>query len=294
MKSYSRLGGLLAVALLAGCQHDVVRETAPATPPAAAEPQHDTFNAVAWMQTSAEYAALTTQSYRDACDALDAALADPGWSALPDNEQGNGFETLPPAVVSDVDETLLDNSPFAVRSIRSNHGFDPVAWKAWINEADARPMPGVMELLSCLHDKGVTLIYISNRNHEGERQATIDNLRKAGFPLPEGAEDRVLLRDDPRGATPDHNDKGARRRWVAKRYRVVELLGDNLGDFMDGVSATPAQRARMAQSHSAMWGRRWFVFPNPSYGSWLNALLVDCPQAKTDPAACRDAALRDQ
>ena len=287
----------LACALLAACHGgSAVRET-PATAadskPVVSRPApDDTFNAVAWMQTSAEYAALTTQTYRAVCDMLPAAIADSSWSALIDGEQGGGFESLPPAIIADIDETLLDNSAYAARRIVSGGAFDPVAWKAWVNEADAAPMPGVKILLDCLAENGVTLVYISNRNHDGERAATVENLRKSGFPLPPDNDDLVLLRDDPRGIEADRSDKGARRRWVASRYRVIALLGDNLGDFMNGVATGIPERAAMANAHVGWWGERWFAFANPSYGSWEKALLYGCEAAKTQPEYCRHQQLR--
>ncbi|MEZ5464154.1 MAG: HAD family acid phosphatase [Lysobacteraceae bacterium] len=289
----------LACALLAACHGGkTVRETpAPVadSAPAVSQPApDDTFNAVAWMQTSAEYAAQTTQTYRAVCDALPAALADPSWSALPDGEQGGGFESLPPAIISDVDETLLDNSAYAARRIADGGKFDPVAWKAWVNEAAARPMPGVDILLDCLARHGVTLVYVTNRNHDGERSATVKNLRDSGFPLPADNDDTVLLRGDPRGIDADRSDKGARRRWAADRYRVVALLGDNLGDFMNGVATSIERRAAMTDAHADWWGTRWFVFANPSYGSWEKALEFGCDANGRSAAQCRHSHLRSR
>src|SRR5690606_30974770 len=152
----------LACALLAACHGgQTIRETpapvADSTPAAAQPAPDDTFNAISWMQTSAEYAALNIQTYRAVCDMLPAALADPAWNALPDGEQGGGFESLPPAVIADIDETLLDNSAYGARRIVAGGPFDPVAWQAWVNEANAAPMPGVQILLDCLAAHGVTL-----------------------------------------------------------------------------------------------------------------------------------------
>ncbi|MCB1561669.1 MAG: acid phosphatase [Xanthomonadales bacterium] len=287
----------LACALLAACHGGKAVRESPApvadSAPAVSQPApDDTFNAVAWMQTSAEYAALTTQVYRNVCEALPAAVADPSQSALIGGEQGGGFESLPPAVIADIDETLLDNSAYAARRIASGGPFDPVAWKVWIDEAAARPMPGVQILLDCLAEQGVTLAYISNRNHEGERAATVKNLRQEGFPLPPDNDDLVLLRGDPRGVDADWSEKGARRRWVADRYRVVALLGDNIGDFMNGIATSIEQRDAMVRDHADNWGTRWFVFPNPSYGSWEKALLYGCDTAKTAPGRCRHQHLR--
>lgn len=85
---------------------------APATS-AAAKPTgtHDNLNAVAWVQTSVEYRAITTQTFRAAADHLDVALKEKNWDALVPAERGNAATGLKPAVVMDVDETVLDNSP---------------------------------------------------------------------------------------------------------------------------------------------------------------------------------------
>ena len=278
--------------LLAACAATPQRSAAPADPVAGAvaTPAHDNTNATLWMQTSAEYAATAVQAFRQACDALDAALADRSWTALPLDEQRQvqGFEPDRPAVIADLDETLLDNSPYQARRVLAGGGFEAQSWKAWVDEARARAVPGALEFARCASDKGVTLVYVSNRKHAGERDPTIANLRSLGFPLAANPDDQILLRGDPRAAD---RDKGSRRRWVAERHRVLQLLGDNLGDFLDAVDATPSARAQLAARYDGWWGRRWFMLPNPTYGSWEDALEVDCA-TPDDPAACRRAALR--
>ena len=253
-------------------------------------PAHDNLNATLWMQNSVEYAATSVQAFRQACDALAQALADPRWNALPLDEQRQvqGFESLRPAVIADLDETLVDNSPYQARQVLAGGGFDSASWTAWVGEARARAVPGALEYARCAEQHGVALVYLSNRKHEGEREPTIANLRALGFPFGPAGEELVLLRGDPRA--PGH-EKGTRRKWVAERYRVVQLLGDNLGDFLDGIEATPAERQALTEPYMDWWGRRWFMLPNPSYGSWESALLKGCATPE-DPAACKRAALR--
>jgi len=284
---------LLAAALLAGCAASAQRATAPAaatTTIADATPAHDLLNATLWMQASAEYAAATTQVFRQACDALPEAVANAEWSALPAGEQGKGFESLPPAVIADLDETLLDNSPYQARRVLAGGGYTPESWRAWTDEARARAVPGALEFAECAARHGVTLVYVSNRKDAGEFDATVANLRALGFPVPADAREVVLLRGDARAPA---REKGERRRWVAGRYRVVQLMGDNLGDFLDGVDATPAEREAMVLPYAAWWGRRWFMLPNPSYGSWEDVLAIDCA-TPGDRAACKRAALRTE
>ena len=284
---------VLGLALLGGCAVAPERAAAPtaAAQATTATPAHDNLNATLWMQGSVEYSAVTLQVFRQACAALDAALADPRWSALPVPEQrhAGGFESRPPAVIADLDETLIDNSPYQARRVVAGGSYDPDSWRAWVAEADARAVPGALEFARCAQERGVALVYVSNRKHEGERAATIANLQALGFPL-DDSHALVLLRGDSRG--PDR-EKGTRRAWVAQRYRVLQLLGDNLGDFLDGVDATPAARVAMTDRYQDWWGERWFMLPNPSYGSWEDALSVDCA-TPDDRAACKRAQLRLQ
>jgi predicted secreted acid phosphatase len=100
--------------------------TAPptATTPAKPTGAHDNLNAVAWVQTSVEYRAITTQTFRAAADHLDAALKEKNWDALVPDERGNAATGLKPAVVMDVDETVLDNSPYQARLIRDGKEYD--------------------------------------------------------------------------------------------------------------------------------------------------------------------------
>src|SRR5690606_25529431 len=106
-----------------------------------------------------------TQVFRQACDMLAAALADPGWNALPLEEQRDdrGFESRPPAVIADLDETLVDNSPYQARRVRAGGGYSPDSWRAWVEEAQARAVPGALEFARCAQQHGVTLVYVSNR-----------------------------------------------------------------------------------------------------------------------------------
>ena len=103
----------------------------------------------------------------------------------------------------------------------------------------------------------------------------------------------VLTRDDARGWT---REKGSRRREIDRTHRVVMLVGDNLGDFLGGVSADNATRAGLVAPYEGWWGERWFMLPNPAYGSWEGAVTRDCtdPAAAKDPRACKHANLRHQ
>jgi acid phosphatase len=59
-----------------------------------------------------------------------------------------------------------------------------------------------------------------------------------------------------------------RRQAVAGGYRIVLNVGDDLADFLPDVRhATVAGRDAARCAREDWWGRRWFLLPNPMYGS---------------------------
>ena len=242
----------------------------PPPPPVASTetPAHDNFNAVLWVQTSAEYQALTQQAYMAAQLALDEALDDPTWTASVEQERLGDFADLPPAVVLDVDETVLDNSAYQARLIRDNARYASSSWAAWAEEAAATEVAGALAYTKEAAERGVTVVYITNRKAAEER-ATRKNLSALGFPLAEG-EDIVLTRSERPEWT--SSDKTPRREDIARRYRIVQLVGDNLGDFIEA-EGTPAERKAAVTRYADYWGLRWIMLPNPTYGNWEGALF---------------------
>ena len=243
---------------------------APATPaaPAATEAPapatHPTLFATLWQQTSAEYRAAALQAYDEACEVLPIALADSSWTAAVEQE-GADYAGLPPAVVLDIDETVLDNSPQQARTILAGGGFDPEAWGAWVNEARAPAVPGAREFLAVADSLGVAVFYVTNRDLPLE-EATRRNLEAEGLPLDPDV-DTVLSRGEGEGGS----DKSARRAAVAERYRIVLLVGDDFNDFVSA-RLPRAERDRLVERYADRWGDRWIMLPNPVYGSWEGAL----------------------
>jgi 5'-nucleotidase (lipoprotein e(P4) family) len=230
------------------------------------------LSAVVWLQTAAEFEALALQAFAQATAALDQALVEPSWVAAP--EQTSAPEGAPPAVILDVDETVLDNSPYQGWLLRSGERFAPTSWGAWVEAAAAEAVPGALAFTKAAAARGVTVFYVSNRDVSGEA-ATRQNLARLGFPLAEEV-DVVLLK----GEREDWGSaKGTRRAEVASRYRIVMLVGDNLGDFTDEYKGDVAARAKVIEATAPWWGSRWIMIPNPMYGSWESALGEGEPAA---------------
>lgn len=242
---------------------------------AAAPPQNlasmDALNATAWVQTSVEYRASALQAWRSARLSLPRALKDKKWTAA--LEQTGKFKKLPPAIIVDVDETVLNNSPGQARFLVEGNGrYDPAMWMKWTAEKRALAVPGAAEFLREAAAKGVTVFYVTNRGVK-EAADTKENLVAQGFPWKDqtagGIGDVLLLA----GEKPEWtSDKAPRRAFVAKYYRILFLGGDDLNDFFPA-RLTPEERASKAAAYEKWWGERWIILPNPMYGSWEDSLL---------------------
>jgi acid phosphatase len=252
----------------------------PAPPAAAADTapaEHPTLFATLWQQTSAEYRAVALQAYDEASEVLAEALADSGWTAAVEQE-GHDYSTLPPAVVVDVDETVLDNSPQQARTILAGGSFDPEAWGAWVNEAQAPAVPGAREFLALADSLGVTVFYVTNRDQPLE-EATRRNIEAEGLPL-DPEIDTVLSRGEREEWS---SDKTSRREAIAQRYRIIMLVGDDFNDFVSA-RLPREERDRLVERYRDRWGDRWIMIPNPTYGSWEGALYGEADDTPEERA----------
>jgi 5'-nucleotidase (lipoprotein e(P4) family) len=232
-------------------------------------PAVDNLNATLWVQTSVEYRAATLQTYRLAERQMELALRDSHWTAAV--EQSGDFGPRPPAVILDLDETVLDNSKFQARMLLAGQTFDAKAWTDWVKEEAADLVPGAIDFLQAAHAAGVTPVYITNRECQPSDPSdpTVVVLRKLHVPLNSTSTQLMCLEDK--------GDKTGRRARAADHFRILLLVGDQLGDFLaiGDMDADPDGRDRLFSSHQSLWGERWFQLPNPMYGSWLDTLGKD-------------------
>ncbi len=240
-------------------------------------PSSSGLDATLFVQTSTEWRMNCLQAFRLARLQLDQALAQPGWTAA--LEQSGPFAEKPPAIILDIDETVLDNSPYKAEQIVKGANFDENGWDRWVGLRQAEALPGALDFIKYARSRQVTVFYISNRacapragNEDvcPQKTDTMANLQALGFP--DVHADQMLLK----AQVPDWgSEKESRRRLVAENYRVLLLIGDDLGDFMNGVKGkdqTPEKRLVQAKAYEAFWGVRWIALANPVYGSWLTVL----------------------
>ena len=223
--------------------------------------QAQSMLAVLYAQSSAEYEANNLQTFAGAKLALEKALVNKNWTAA--IEQKEDFSEKPPAVILDIDETVLNNIPFQARAIIKGESY-PNGWVEWMLEEASTSVAGVSEFLKYADSKGIKIFYVTNRIAIAE-EATRNNLKKLGLPFDSDRD--VLLMKNENGWT---SDKVSRRELIAQDYRILLLIGDQLGDFISLEEATAGMDSRkeIASKYEEMWGKKWFMITNPIYGRW--------------------------
>jgi 5'-nucleotidase (lipoprotein e(P4) family) len=195
---------------------------------------------------------------------------------------------MPRAIVVDIDETVLDNSPSQAYAIKNGRPFNTTDWYSWGEMRKAKAVPGSVDFLNYAASNGVKIFYISNRD-EVQKKATIDNLVAVGFR--DIGPDNVLLRQKD-GQGRNISTKTPRRDLVAEKYRIVMLIGDNLDDFSDVFERKPVP-GRFAETdrYRDEWGKRWIVLPNAMYGTWENAIYEYKQLTEAEKAEVRSKSL---
>jgi 5'-nucleotidase (lipoprotein e(P4) family) len=236
-----------------------------------ANPQERTLDANLYMQTSAEYRACCLQAYGWMTERLRTKLA------------ATRNEGLPPAVIMDLDETVLDNASFQSFLDRERLAYSDALWDTWEKQYpdEVRLVPGAKAFIEAAEGMGITVVYITNRLTRN-KAATVEALKHNGLNT-ENIEERLLLKEAA-------SDKTVRRQAVEQKYRVLFLAGDNLRDFAEEFIApkvqTDAERAKAMDERAARvdkqryrWGTDWFILPNPVYGEWQR-LVSEHPHAQ--------------
>lgn len=202
-----------------------------------------------WQQNAGEFRALCYQAYNIAQMRID------------ENTKINSKKPL--AIITDIDETFLDNSPYAVTESENGKDYDPKTWTNWTAKAEAKAYPGSLDLFNYAASKKITVFYITNRD-ENDRTGTLKNLKDLGFPNADEA--HLILRST-------SSDKEERRAEVLKNYNVILYLGDNLGDFSNVFyKKTQDERNRNVDDSSKQFGKKFIMLPNSGYGDWEPAL----------------------
>ena len=231
--------------------------------------------AITWVKDAAEYRAVSLQAYRAASLALPALVDDKSWSAIP---YQSGADALPPAIIMDVDETVVTNVLF---QLELEPPFRNSKLDDWNAANKATPVPGAPDFIRLARASGVQVFFVTNRpcepkldvSHPCPQEAvTIQDLNEIGVAA--DADHVMLSNEKPEWS----REKKIRRDLIAEDYRVIMLIGDDLGDFIPCTRRRPLapcteggtieNRRALTDEHADYWGAGWFVLPNPMHGSW--------------------------
>lgn len=238
--------------------------------------------AIDWVQHSGEYRALAYQAFNCAKLAFD-------------NAKAKGIKK--PAVIVDIDETVLDNSFYQAGLIDTGNAFNPTSWNRWIEAKKARAIPGAVEFVNYVNANKGKVFFISDRDESTAKDsksndlelATIVNLKALGFT---GVNEQSVMVKGEFSTTVDgkeNTSKQLRRSAIesgkadGKAYKIVVLVGDNLNDLDAQAGTTNTQRRfhvdanrnRYGIANNGSWQDfepTYVMLPNPMYGAWESGL----------------------
>lgn len=181
------------------------------------------------------------------------------------------------AVVTDIDETILNNSPYQALCVEKKTNY-PICWDEWIKAAQAKALPGAVDFFNYAATKNVEIFYVTNRKDD-LKMAILNNLKKEGFPM---ADEKHLL------AKTNENSKQTRRNNISKEYHIALLMGDNLSDFDKVFEDISVQRRQsVTDSLKNEFGKRFIILPNAMYGDWENAIYENKKLSRSEKTAKR-------
>jgi acid phosphatase len=199
-----------------------------------------------------------------------------------------------PAVIMDLDETVLDNSAFESFLYENNLEYSDKLWDIYERDypGNAQLVPGAKHFIKKAEQMGVTIVFVSNRLEENA-EPTIKALARLDINT-DSIKNRLFLKNDA------SSDKTSRRAIVESQYNVLLTFGDNLRDFSETFAATKLvgndgadvynraieSRLQQVDDSACHWGVDWFVLPNPVYGEW-DKLIGSDPVRRLRPSGMK-------
>ncbi len=266
MRIWRHIGTLLPIMALGAC----------ATSHEAHAPHEDLGQR--WVKSAVEYQAISAQAYAVATRDLARFVDDTSWTAMP----GQPVDpSLPPAVILDIDETVVSNVDF---QLSYEPPFANSKLDTWSSNTKATPINGVVAFVGAARAAGVEVFFVTNRPCQirvgtndpcPQKQTTLEDIRELGIEVDAR---NVSLSGERDGWD---REKLIRRQHIATTHRVIMLIGDDFGDFVPCSRtkvvapcqrpATAASRAADLEKYRDYFGNGWYILPNPMHGSWTSA-----------------------
>ena len=239
---------------------------------------HEDLHAVLWMQTAAEYRALATAIY---ARAVPVARQGAAGSVV---DGGHGADRGVRVAPACRDPRSRRNRPRQLR-VPGAAGARP-----------ARPSPRPRGRTGCARGRQAPC-QARRRSSTRSRSAACACSTSATAPRRrKRAPSRTCARSASRrpvigccrpASTGWTTDKSPRRAFVAEHYRVLMLVGDDLGDFVAIARLSPAEREALADRYADRWLERWVLLPNAVV--WIVAPGADPRAVRRSRGAAEEA-----
>lgn len=229
----------------------------------------DYTTAVLWQQRSGEYRALAFQAYNFARLSLAIKM-----QYVPQDKKN--------CVVVDVDETVLDNSPYQGYELKRDMSYNQADWVKWTSKGVADTVPGALGFLKYAATQQVETFYITNRGDE-EYEGTLSNLKNLGFPYAD--REHLILKSST-------SDKEPRRQKVSEKYNILLLCGDNLSDFSNVFYREGKNTLEQVNKAQQQFGTHYIVLPNPMYGDWEKQFYPEGKLSEQEKSVLRAKGLK--
>lgn len=131
-----------------------------------------------------------------------------------------------PAIVFDIDETLLSNLAYMEEM---DFAYQTPQWNAWIDKGVATQLEGVHDLYKYARSKGIAVLIVSQRT-QMQRVQTENNLRQAGYE--DWAE--LVLKEAGSTETALSFKSAQRKRLTTSGFNILVNIGDQDSDLLGG------------------------------------------------------------
>jgi 5'-nucleotidase (lipoprotein e(P4) family) len=221
------------------------------------------YNTLKWYRTSAEKKAIYHEVFNNAYDKISTKVIN------------NKLESGNWGIISDIDETVLDNTSYQLENLKTCKKFSPKMFYNSLAKENSPATPGAASFTCKIQQLGGTVIFVTNRDGTFDNTvipSTINNLKKVGICF-----DNILFA---KGSKPTDMDKNSRFNAVVngdytnmlrlknmKAINIIGYFGDNIQDFPN-IYQNKLENTNVNDHIFSQFGNTYFELPNPTYGSW--------------------------
>lgn len=221
------------------------------------------YNSLKWYRNSIEKKAIYHEVFNNAYDKISTKVIN------------NKLESGTWGIISDIDETVLDNTNYQLENLKTNKQFVLKMFYKSLAKEQSPATPGAANFTCKIQQLGGKVIFVTNRDgtfNNNVIPSTINNLKKVGICF-----DNILFAN---GSKPTDMDKNNRFNAVVmgdyknvlsintmKDINIIGYLGDNIQDFPN-MSQSKLENVDVNDTIFTQFGTTYFELPNPTYGSW--------------------------